>query len=924
MATPDEFVQQYGPSAARAARTLGVDPSILLGQFGLETGWGRSVVPGTNNLGNIKDFSGGGVAARDNMTGSADRYRQYATPDAFMDDYVNLIQQKYPQAVGVGNDAVKFARALKFGGYAEDPAYIPKVAGAASTVRRLGDKLTSFLFPSAQAGELPANRFDDIFADMPKPAAQAPAAEPAPAPTAPGAAPRQAAPAGADPFADIFADAPAAKPATPTPAKQPVPAVKPERAAVQQVGDALMDIPRQVGLTARYGMEGLGRAVGLFTEPLRRVVVNPALRALGLPEAVPAEELASRGASGLGLPQPTNANERVVGDIARSMAGAGGLAGTSNALARGATGVTRTVLQTLGSNPGQQIASAAGAGGAGGSVREAGGGEGAQAIASLIGGLAAPLATQQGTRAVSSVANRLSPPSTQEVEQQIRLVMDRSGVDWGAVPERVRQMVREEAGQALRTGGDLSGDALRRLVDFGRVQGATPTRGMLTLDPVQITRERNLAKIGANASDEGLQGLARVQNSNNSALIGALNNAGANTADDAYAAGQRVIDALQRNVDTQRGNINNLYSAARDSAGRSFPLDGAAFTQRASQALDDALLGGALPADVRNHLNRIAQGEVPFTVDYAEQLKTRIGNLQRASQDGQTRMALGVVRRALDDTPVLGLGQQTGAAGARAVNPGNLPAIPRVPDLGEQAVEAFNQARSANRSFMQQVENTPALQAVYDGTATPDQFMQRYLIGSAAKARDVEAMRTAIAADPAVGDTIRAHIASWLKGRALNGAADEVGNFSASNYNKALQAIGGQKLAAFFSPDEIEQLRAIGRVGSYMAHQPVGSAVNNSNSGALVLGRGMDFLNAVASRSLPLGIGTTIVGAIRGAYQNGAGSAASAAAQRVPPALVQPTAVNQAARALRWTSPVAYSALFPAAGIPPSQDDGRR
>ena len=108
-ATPDSFREQYGPAAERAARELGVSPSAILGQWGLETGWGKSIIPGTNNLGNIKDVSGKGVRARDNMTGSNDAYRAYESPDAFVADYVSLIKRKYPGAVGAGDDAQKFA-----------------------------------------------------------------------------------------------------------------------------------------------------------------------------------------------------------------------------------------------------------------------------------------------------------------------------------------------------------------------------------------------------------------------------------------------------------------------------------------------------------------------------------------------------------------------------------------------------------------------------------------------------------------------------------------------------------------------------------------------------------------------------------------------------------------------------------------------
>lgn len=128
--TPNDFTARYGAVAEKAAKALGVDPKVVLGQWGLETGWGKSVIPGTNNLGNIKDFAGGGVAATDNMNGSRDKYRAYESPDQFVDDYVSLIQRKYPGAVNAKTPE-DFAKALKSGGYAEDPGYVSKVTTAA-------------------------------------------------------------------------------------------------------------------------------------------------------------------------------------------------------------------------------------------------------------------------------------------------------------------------------------------------------------------------------------------------------------------------------------------------------------------------------------------------------------------------------------------------------------------------------------------------------------------------------------------------------------------------------------------------------------------------------------------------------------------------------------------------------------------------
>jgi hypothetical protein len=102
----------------------------------------------------------------------------------------------------------------------------------------------------------------------------------------------------------------------------------------------------------------------------------------------------------------------------------------------------------------------------------------------------------------------------------------------------------------------------------------------------------------------------------------------------------------------------------------------------------------------------------------------------------------------------------------------------------------------------------------------------------------VAQLKNSIKASPDAMDAVRGQISAHLKQRALGGAADEVGNFSQSAYNKALAAIGDRKLNLFFKPEEINQMKAIGRVASYEQFQPAGAAVNNSNTagatGALV------------------------------------------------------------------------------------------
>lgn len=135
MADIQAFVAQYGPAAAASAAQLGTTPQNVLGHWGLETGWGQHVIPGTNNMGNIKSTDGSGIAATDNQNGSRDNYAAYATPEAAAQGYTNLLSNQRYAGVRGAQDPSAFAAALKQGGYAEDPNYVSKLVSTINAVQ---------------------------------------------------------------------------------------------------------------------------------------------------------------------------------------------------------------------------------------------------------------------------------------------------------------------------------------------------------------------------------------------------------------------------------------------------------------------------------------------------------------------------------------------------------------------------------------------------------------------------------------------------------------------------------------------------------------------------------------------------------------------------------------------------------------------
>jgi hypothetical protein len=112
----EQFVTTYGPVAQQVSKEINVDPNVLLSQWGLESRWGQTeMAKKHHNLGGIKDFTGNGFEARDNKTGSKDKYVQFEDPEVFGMYYVDQIKRNFPLAVNTGPDLGAFTRGLASG-----------------------------------------------------------------------------------------------------------------------------------------------------------------------------------------------------------------------------------------------------------------------------------------------------------------------------------------------------------------------------------------------------------------------------------------------------------------------------------------------------------------------------------------------------------------------------------------------------------------------------------------------------------------------------------------------------------------------------------------------------------------------------------------------------------------------------------------
>lgn len=777
--TPESFAAQYGGIAESAGKQIGVDPKLLLAQWGLETGWGKSVVPGTFNLGNIKDFAGGGVAATDNMTGSRDKYRAYESPDAFASDFAGLIGRKYKGAVGAGSDPAKFLAGLK--GYAEDPNYGAKVTAAykrlnPNPVAAAADTVLSAVSGSAQAAtpsDLSSISTDDLLAAL-----------------GDRAKPKEAPPAGAS------------------------------KAKGSALGGAWMGLRDAVDagaqLARRAVPESVGQAVDEFGNKLADMGL-PVARSTGVAgvdqivKGANAEYDASRkmaGRDGMDL-------ARVAGNIANPVNRLIPMGGASTALqvagragAQGAlSGLASPVLDT--ENFGASKATQVGLGGALGAA----------------GGVAADKLIKGASGLIDKAKASLRSPELSRLDADVLIqrAAQEQGVDLAGIPDSIKANLRDQVGKALRGNQTPDTRAMIRQAEGRAILGdeGALTLGQATRDPIQFAREQNLR--GVEGAGNALTDKFAAQNNR---LIQALNERGAAGAPGQFQSGNSLLNALREYDAGSRANIGGLYEKARALNGNEIPLNGRQFADDALARLDQEMKTGFLPGQITDLVNKVSKGEMPLNISTSEQLKSTLAAATRSAQrsgDGNTVRALGIVRDALENAGPMG----DIKFGGNQLVPFGAPLPPS--SLGAEAQGAFSAARKAAAERFGQIDAIPALKAAVDG-AEPDKFFQKYVLN--APVADVEKL---FSVAPGQATAVRGQVVDFLKSKALNGASDEVGKFSQSAYNKALKALGDEKLATMFTPAEIAQLKSIGNVASYIQAAPAGAAVNSSNTASAVM-----------------------------------------------------------------------------------------
>lgn len=389
-----------------------------------------------------------------------------------------------------------------------------------------------------------------------------------------------------------------------------------------------------------------------------------------------------------------------------------------------------------------------------------------------------------------------------QIDAAIEKVLADSGLDSQSVPPAMRESLRQTVAKSMSGAGNVDAAAALRSADFESL-GMKPTLGQITRDPSQFANERNLRGVAGvgeplltRFSEQGKQ------------LSDALSRFGGPNAADRVTAGESISRALSGVDESIRSHVSAAYRGARDASaasGAEIPLQGLA-----QDAADIFRRYDGVPAikGISNMMedfgivgDGMRQTKV-FGYDEAEALLKQINKLRG---DGTTLAAASELRNAVKN----------------AITQGGTPG-------------PYDAARAAAAKRFQLHEAIPSLKAAAEGTVAPDDFVNRFVING--KAGDVFGMAKLLAkSDPKAFQEARAQVGAKLQEAAFgqNLAGDKA--FSPERFAKALKDLGDRKLQAFYSPQEIEALHRIARVGAYIHSVPNAAAVNFSNNSGWAL-----------------------------------------------------------------------------------------
>lgn len=424
-------------------------------------------------------------------------------------------------------------------------------------------------------------------------------------------------------------------------------------------------------------------------------------------------------------------------------------------------------------------------------------------LGAVAGGVLTPLAGKLGDSFGRWLASRKSTATDiTRLEETLRQIAADSGTSWEDMAPQVQQQLREQVMQALGPKARLDPAAVARQSDFA-AEGMQGMLGQITRDARQFADEKNLRQVPG----VGAPILERLeaQGKQLQAKVGAY----AQGAKEAYPAGGILSDAAERALARRSAEVSGAYRLARQSAGKDAEVPMQGLAQDVADIFDRYRT--AVPSGIRGQFakygldpNEVVNQRRLFTVEEADKLMKEIN--KQGSNEPAVMSALSELRTAVK----------------RSI----------IDDAGVEDV--FAPARKKAAELFALRDAVPALEAAQSGKVAADDFVKRFVINGKTDEVAGLAKILKIEAPEAYGQA-KAQIGDELRRAAFgeNVAGDKA--FSAERYMQKLRGLGTDKLKAFYSDAEIQQLERLGRIAAYIHQFPNAAPVQTSgNFGALM------------------------------------------------------------------------------------------
>lgn len=470
-----------------------------------------------------------------------------------------------------------------------------------------------------------------------------------------------------------------------------------------------------------------------------------------------------------------------------------------------------------------------------------------------LGGIAGGALAGTTAKLSEKIARAGAKTAIPELELQAQTLTDESvnravadlGPDAANIPSSIIDDIKAQVFEGFKKGQKIDAAAALRNLDFEKL-GIKPLQGQITRDPLLYSREKNLRgaipEIAAH-----MQGQEQQLRNKMTGLAG--------TPTDKYQAGQKAIKTLSDYDASKRAEIGNLYSQARASSEKDFTIPTEQLFKDISQIKND--YRHSIPKGILKTLDEYQSGVVggaeripkPFTFEEADHL-LKLVNESAYGAPSPTTSAANKIKGAI----------KTAIESADAEGGVYAPAV------------------KAAASRFKQMDEIPALGAVYNQTVQPDDFATKFILNG--KTDQVKAMADLLKqTDPSAFDQAKNQIGAQIQ-RAMSGE-NVVGDAASSGNSlaKLLRSYGDKKLGAFYSPDEIETLHSMARVSGYMNVPPAANIQNFSNTTTSALSQ-IPFISGLLSHLGPAG--RVAEGAVRagtGAVKNNMAAAQALNAQ---------------------------------------------